>query len=52
MSKVFWVTCPQCRFEYYVSQELLNIKDFPTVCPQCHHEYQPEQSATRIKGSK
>lgn len=52
MNKVYWLTCPECYFKYYVGRELLEIKSFPTVCPKCHHEYLPEQSATKIEGVK
>lgn len=49
MGKVFWLTCPKCHFEFYVGQELLNLKGFPSLCPKCHHEFEPADSATGIR---
>ena len=49
MAKIYWVTCPKCRFRYYVSKELLDIPGIPTLCPKCHHEYPPEESATPVQ---
>lgn len=44
MSKVYYVTCPECGFRYYVGENLVTIPRFPTLCPRCHHLYQLEES--------
>ena len=44
MPRVYWLTCPYCRFRYYVGHSLVRVPGFPTCCPRCHREFALEQS--------
>ena len=38
--KINWVVCPQCKYRYYVGQQLLE-KGIPAICPKCRLEFDP-----------
>ena len=37
--RVNWVSCPKCKFRYYVGPQFLLVDGIPAICPQCRHEF-------------
>jgi hypothetical protein len=38
--KINWIVCPQCKYRYYISLQLLE-KGIDTICPKCRLEFAP-----------
>ena len=45
MTKIFWVTCPQCNGEFYCHYQELRHKKIKLLCPYCSHQFLDEESA-------
>ena len=45
MTKIFWVTCPQCKGEFYCHWQELRHKKIKLLCPYCSHQFLDEESA-------
>jgi len=44
MARIFWVTCPQCRGEFFCHWEDLRGKKIALLCPYCEHRFLDEES--------
>lgn len=44
MTRIFWVTCPQCRGRFYCHYEDLRHKQWKLRCPYCEREFAQEES--------
>ena len=44
MTKIFWVTCPQCSGEFYCHWQELRHKKIKLLCPYCSHQFLDEES--------
>ena len=44
MTKIFWVTCPQCKGEFYCHYQELRHKQIKLLCPYCSHQFLDEES--------
>ena len=44
MTKIFWVTCPQCNGEFYCHWHELRHKKIKLLCPYCSHQFLDEES--------
>jgi DNA-directed RNA polymerase subunit RPC12/RpoP len=44
MTKIFWVTCPQCKGEFYCHYQELRHKKIKLLCPYCSHQFLDEES--------
>ena len=44
MTKIFWVTCPQCKGEFYCHYQELRHKKIKLLCPYCNHQFLDEES--------
>jgi hypothetical protein len=44
MTKIFWVTCPQCNGEFYCHYQELRHKKIKLLCPYCSHQFLDEES--------
>jgi hypothetical protein len=44
MTKIFWVTCPQCQGEFYCHYQELRHKKIKLLCPYCSHQFLDEES--------
>ncbi len=53
--RVNWVTCPKCKYRYYVGPQLIMVEGVLSVCPKCHHEYnvrsQLENKVTEVSAA-
>ena len=45
--KINWVSCPKCKYKYYVDQQLL-IESIPAECPHCRHKFDANANRMRI----
>ena len=45
MTKIFWVTCPQCKGEFYCHWQELRHKKIKLLCPYCSHQFLDEESS-------
>lgn len=45
MPKVIYVTCPDCKKEFYVGREFFEIEEAYCQCPFCNKEFKPQPSA-------
>ncbi len=44
MVRVTYVTCPQCKKEYYLrTEDFSENRDANTECPFCTKEFKPEE---------
>jgi DNA-directed RNA polymerase subunit RPC12/RpoP len=44
VTKIFWVTCPQCQGEFYCHWHELRHKKIKLLCPYCSHQFLDEES--------
>jgi hypothetical protein len=44
VTKIFWVTCPQCKGEFYCHYQELRHKKIKLLCPFCSHQFLDEES--------
>ena len=44
VTKIFWVTCPQCKGEFYCHYQELRHKNIKLLCPYCSHQFVDEES--------
>jgi DNA-directed RNA polymerase subunit RPC12/RpoP len=44
MTKIFWVTCPQCNGEFYCHYQELRHKNIKLLCPYCSHQFLDDES--------
>ena len=44
VTKIFWVTCPQCNGEFYCHYHELRHKKIKLLCPYCSHQFLDEES--------
>ena len=44
VTKIFWVTCPQCKGEFYCHWQELRHKNIKLLCPYCSHQFLDEES--------
>jgi hypothetical protein len=44
VTKIFWVTCPQCQGEFYCHYQELRRKKIKLLCPYCSHQFLDEES--------
>ncbi|HEY7321490.1 MAG TPA: hypothetical protein VIE89_28315 [Candidatus Binatia bacterium] len=44
MTKIFWVTCPKCKGDFYCHWQELRHKKIKILCPYCSHEFLDEES--------
>ena len=44
LTKIFWVTCPKCRGEFYCHWQELRHKKIQLLCPYCSHQFLDEES--------
>ena len=44
MAGIFWVTCPECRGEFYCHAQELRHKGIKLLCPYCRHQFLDEES--------
>jgi len=44
VTKIFWVTCPQCKGEFYCHWQELRHKKIKLLCPYCSHQFLDEES--------
>lgn len=44
--KVVYVTCPECKKEFYVGTEFFEIEESYCSCPFCSKEFKPQPSQT------
>jgi hypothetical protein len=49
VTKIFWVTCPQCNGEFYCHWQELRHKKIKLLCPYCSHEFLDEESAKIVE---
>ena len=49
MTKIFWVTCPQCKGEFYCHYQELRHKNIKLLCPYCSHQFLDEESAKIVE---
>ena len=42
-SKVHWVICPKCKYNYYLGEQLLRSSE-PAICPKCRLEFDPKKN--------
>ena len=49
MTKIFWVTCPQCQGEFYCHSQELRHKKIKLLCPYCSHQFLDEESAKIVE---
>ena len=49
MTKIFWVTCPQCDGEFYCHYQELRHKKIKLLCPYCSHQFLDEESAKIVE---
>jgi predicted Zn finger-like uncharacterized protein len=45
MEKIFWVSCPSCRADFYANYQELRHAAVSLFCPRCHHRFLPEEAA-------
>ncbi|MDT0306462.1 zinc-ribbon domain-containing protein [Streptomyces sp. DSM 44917] len=48
MERIFWVSCPSCRFRYSVDHALRRRADVTLECPRCRDRF-PVESAASIE---
>ncbi|HXF75527.1 MAG TPA: hypothetical protein VNN13_05505 [Methylomirabilota bacterium] len=44
MTKIFWVTCPRCKGEFYCHWQELRHKKVKLLCPYCGHQFFDDES--------
>ena len=49
MTKIFWVTCPQCNGEFYCHWQELRHKKIKLLCPYCSHQFLDEESSKIVE---
>jgi hypothetical protein len=49
VTKIFWVTCPQCKGEFYCHYQELRRKKIKLLCPYCSHQFLDEESAKIVE---
>ena len=49
VTKIFWVTCPQCKGEFYCHYQELRHKKIKLLCPYCSHQFLDEESPKIIE---
>jgi len=49
VTKIFWVTCPQCKGEFYCHYQELRHKKIKLLCPYCNHQFFDEESAKIVE---
>jgi DNA-directed RNA polymerase subunit RPC12/RpoP len=49
MTKIFWVTCPQCKGEFYCHYQELRHKKIKLLCPYCSHQFLDEESSKIVE---
>ena len=49
MTKIFWVTCPQCNGEFYCHWQELRHKKIKLLCPYCSHQFLDVESAKIVE---
>ena len=49
MTKIFWVTCPQCNGEFSCHYQELRHKKIKLLCPYCSHQFLDEESAKNCR---
>ena len=49
MTKIFWVTCPQCKGEFYCHWQELRHKKIKLLCPYCSHQFLDEESSKIVE---
>ncbi len=47
MSRICWLTCPACRFRFYILEEHAG-QGFLWFCPACKKEFRESESAERV----
>jgi DNA-directed RNA polymerase subunit RPC12/RpoP len=49
VTKIFWVTCPQCKGEFYCHYQELRRKKIKLLCPYCSHQFLDEESSKIVE---
>ena len=49
MTKIFWVTCPQCTGEFYCHYQELRHKKIKLLCPYCSHQFLDDESSKIVE---
>jgi DNA-directed RNA polymerase subunit RPC12/RpoP len=49
VTKIFWVTCPQCNGEFYCHWQELRHKKIKLLCPYCSHQFLDEESSKIVE---
>jgi len=49
VTKIFWVTCPQCNGEFYCHYQELRHKQIKLLCPYCSHQFLDEESSKIVE---
>ena len=49
VTKIFWVTCPQCNGEFYCHYQELRHKKIKLLCPYCSHQFLDEESSKIVE---
>jgi DNA-directed RNA polymerase subunit RPC12/RpoP len=49
VTKIFWVTCPQCKGEFYCHWQELRHKKIKLLCPYCSHQFLDEESSKIVE---
>ena len=52
MTKIFWVTCPQCKGEFYCHWQELRHKKIKLLCPYCSHQFLDEESPKNVRNGR
>jgi len=39
MSRIVWVDCPKCNYEFYCDDKAFRDLKHKLLCPQCGHEF-------------
>ena len=40
-NRITWVTCPKCKWRYYLGAQVLMVEGHPAICPKCRLEFDP-----------
>lgn len=52
MSAIRWLTCPECKYRFYIIEEQAGL-GYLWFCPTCKHEFrESEQTATAATASR
>ena len=49
VTKIFWVTCPQCNGEFYCHYQELRHKKIKLLCPYCSHQFLDDESSKIVE---